>query len=88
MDDKIRIHEECLMLAYYSNGGVPYHVAYTMPIYLRVFSLRTLAKFKEKESPKNSKSNQIASEDRQEATNQGIRNRKMFRSLDQIPNQK
>jgi len=80
-DDKLRIHEELLSLCYYTNGGISHTEAYNMPIYLRMFNLRTLAKLKEKESPKGSKNSTWEKEDVADATTQGIQNRKMLRNL-------
>ena len=73
------------MLAYYSNGGIRYHEAYKFPIFLRIFNLRTLAKFKEKEVPKENRNSKWAQEDVQDATTQGIQNKKMFRNIPQNP---
>jgi len=69
------------MLCYYTNGGITHTEAYNMPIYLRIFNLRTLAKFKEKETPKQSRNDKWAQEDTHDATSQGIQNRKMLRNV-------
>jgi hypothetical protein len=46
---KIELHKECAMLAYATNGGYPFHVAYSMPVHLRKFHLRYISSLKEKE---------------------------------------
>ena len=64
------------MLCYYSNGGISHTEAYNMPIYLRIFNLRTLSKFKERENSGGKKSD---SDDK--TTAEGIKNKQMLRGI-------
>jgi hypothetical protein len=77
------------MLCYYTNGGINHSQAYSLPIYLRIFYLRTLAKFKEKENPKqSSKNDKWGKEDMMDSTLQGMQNKKMLHNINQMPRQK
>jgi hypothetical protein len=63
------------MLCYYSNGGIGHTEAYNMPIFLRIFNLRTLVKFKEKENS-TEKSHSAG-----DTTEEGLKNKKMLRGI-------
>jgi hypothetical protein len=49
-EDKVRIHQEIFHLIYNSNGAFTHDEAYSLPISLRYFYLRTLIEQKDKEN--------------------------------------
>ena len=47
--DKLLIHEQIFSLAYHSQGAFTQDIAYKLPVFLRLFYLKKLIEFKEKE---------------------------------------
>jgi hypothetical protein len=51
------IHEQIFSLAYNSQGAFTQDIVYNLPVYLRIFYLKKLIEFKEKEKEAMDKSN-------------------------------
>jgi len=49
-EDRLRIHTDINQLVYYGGGGFTLGDVYDLPVFLRYFHLKQLAKTKEKES--------------------------------------